>query len=74
MAIDAFNTEIETRAAQLGSYIVAITEYCEEKEMDEYDVAELLHPIVVEKVKTEFRQRNFFAGEKTQTLDEFFED
>ena len=74
MAIDAFNAEIEARAAQLGSYITAITEYCEDKDMDEYDVADLLHPIVVEKVKTEFRQRNFFVGERSQTLDEFFTD
>jgi hypothetical protein len=76
MALDNFNLEIEKRAAAhpTNSYIEAIKDFVEEKEMDEYDVVELLHPIIIEKVKNEFRQRSYFPGEKTATLDAFFDD
>lgn len=74
MALDNFNLEIETRALAKGSYIDALTEFCEEKEMDEYDVVELLHANIIAKVKDEFKQRNYFPGQKSATLDDFFSD
>ena len=65
--------EIETRALRLGSYIDAIIEFCFEKEIGDFEnVVELLNPILIEKVKTEFYEKNFIPEKKiTNSLVEF---
>lgn len=75
MSLDTLSLEIEKKAARVG-YIEAMIEFCEEKEIEEYeDVLEHLHPIVKEKIKQEFIQKNFIPRLKTSALlDNFFKD
>lgn len=57
--------EIEIRALRLGSYIDAIIEFCFEKEIGDFEnVVELLNPILIEKVKVEFYEKNFMPERK----------
>jgi hypothetical protein len=65
---DKLNIEIETRALQEGSYIEAIKDFCEEKEIYDYqDITILLHPIIINKLKAEFINKNYFKDKKNLT-------
>jgi hypothetical protein len=72
--IDAFSMDIELRAVRLGSHIEAVLEFCEEKNIEDYyDVTELLHPIVLEKLKSEFIQKKFFRDRTvSRSINEVF--
>ncbi len=75
MSIDSVSLEIEKKASKVG-YIEAMIEFCEEKQIDEYeDVLEHLHPIVKEKIKQEFIQKNYLPKLKVAaSLDNFFKE
>jgi hypothetical protein len=75
MSIDALSLEIERRATKVG-FIEAIIDFCEEKEILEYeDILEHLHPITKEKIKQEFIDKNFIPSKKSGfKLDNFFKD
>jgi hypothetical protein len=72
--LDKLNLEIEQRAYEEGSYIEAIKSFCEDRNvLDFEDVVEVLHPIVLQKVKAEFYEKKFFRGEKpVSKLNAFF--
>lgn len=72
--LDNFNLDIEQRAARTGSYIEAIIELCEEKNIPEFeDVVEMLNPIVLDKIKMEYIQKNYIPELKIEnSLKEFF--
>lgn len=67
--------DIEARALRDGGYIEAIINLCEEKGIYDFeDVVELLHPILLEKVKTEFKAKKFLSRDKIEnSLKDFFE-
>ena len=73
--LDKLNLEIEQRALEDGSYIDAIISFCEEKEIYDYeDVTSLLHPVVLEKLKAEYKLKRYFPDNKIKTkLSNFFE-
>ena len=75
MSIDSLSLEIEKKAQRVG-YIEAILEFCDEKELEDYeDIVEQLHPILKEKVKQEFIEKNYIPSLKRQTkLDNFFKE
>jgi hypothetical protein len=72
--LDKLNLEIEQRAYEEGSYVKAIISFCEEKHiLDFEDVTEALHPILIQKVKAEYRNGNYFReGKSISKLDSFF--
>lgn len=73
--LDSVNIEIEELALKNdGSYIDAIIEFSEKKDLlDVEDVLGMLHPIVYEKVKTEFIERNYIKDKpRNKSLDNFF--
>jgi hypothetical protein len=69
--------EIENRAITLdGSYARAVIEYCEEKNIYDYeDVTDQLSDILFNKIKTEFKMKGFIRNEKhkNQVDNTFFE-
>ena len=66
---------IEQYATERNSYIAAIVDFAEEKEIDVEDVVEVLHPQIIEKLKIEFVQKNFFKDKKIDnSLVSFFGD
>jgi uncharacterized protein (DUF4213/DUF364 family) len=73
MGIDNLSLDIERRALTVG-YINAFIEFCEEKEKDDYeDVLEMLHPILKDKIKQEFIEKNFLPHLKVKNpFDSFF--
>lgn len=75
MALDNLNLEIERRAAISGSYIEAIKDFCEEKEIYDFeDVTEQLDPILIKKIETEFIKKNYFRDKKiVHHTDTFFD-
>ena len=67
--------DIETRATRLHSYIEAILEYKEEKNIDDFeDITEQLNASLIEKVKTEFKLKHYFPEETFSNPDGFFEE
>lgn len=64
--LDGLSLIIENMAqANGGSYIDAVLEYQELNEIpDVEDITESLHPHILEKLKTEFKQKNYFPGLK----------
>lgn len=76
MEIDALNMEIERRFQETGSYIEAITDFAEENGVaDIEDIVDELHAVIIEKVKAEFIERNYFPGIKNETsLGDFLDD
>lgn len=76
MEIDALNLEIERRYNLNGSYIESITDFATENGvLDIEDIVDELHPVVVEKVKAEFIDRNYFPGMKNEnSLGDFLDD
>jgi hypothetical protein len=72
--IDNFTLEIETRAAANGSYIETITELCHEKNLCEYELADMLHDVIKDKLKEEFIRKNYIPKLKNHTsLESFFD-
>jgi len=71
--LNNFNMDIVQRAAICGSLREAIHELKEEKQIDDYeDIIELLHPIVLEKLKMEYYVGKCFPDMKIQnSLDSF---
>ena len=73
--LDSVNIEIEELALKNdGSYIDAIIEFSEKKGINDVeDVLEMLHPIVYEKVKSEFIEKNYIKDKpRNKSLDKFF--
>jgi hypothetical protein len=72
--INNLDKEIEVRASQCGSYIDAIIEFCYEKHIQDYEtIIELLNPILIEKIKVEFYEKNFIPEKKIKnSLADFF--
>jgi len=67
--------DIENRAARLHSYIEAILEYKEEKNIDDFeDITEQLNASIIEKVKMEFKLKHYFPEETFSNPDGFFEE
>ena len=72
MTINNLDIEIETRALVTGSYIEAITDFCQEKGIEEENIVDLLNPILLEKVKVEFYKKNYFPKKKIKnSLEDF---
>lgn len=75
--LDALSMEIERSAKEKGSYIDAILEFQKSKDIDDVeDIVDILHPIVVEKIKIEFIKKNFLPDQKIDNSisSEFFGD
>jgi hypothetical protein len=73
--LDLFNENIEIRAAACKSYIEAVVDFAEEKEVDFEDIVELLHPQIIEKLKIEFIQKNHFPNKKLpNSIEQFMKD
>lgn len=74
MAIDNLTLDIEKRALEHG-YIHAIINFCEEKRIYDYeDVLQLLHPILKEKIKQEFIDKNYIPSlKRKQKFNSFFD-
>lgn len=74
MMLDNLSLKIEKDALRLGSYILAVTEYCEENTMYDYhDMKELLHPCIIEKIKQEAIDKGFFPELKNKNKSNIFE-
>jgi hypothetical protein len=73
VTINNLDYEIEMRYLQNFSYIDSIIEYCNENRIPDYeDVIETLNPVLIEKIKVEFKKKRFFRDEKIVTLEDFF--
>ena len=75
--IDQFSQTIELLASENGgSYIEALIDFAHKNHIEEFEeLVDLLHPIVKDKVKTEFISKNYFPDRKVEgKLDEFFND
>lgn len=76
--LDGLNSEIERLAAKHnGSYIEAILEFRETREIHDFeDIVELLHDNVRDKVKQEFISKKFFPGKRVENAipSSLFED
>ena len=67
--------DIENRATRLHSYIEAILEYKEDKNIDDFeDITEQLNASLKEKIKMEFKLKHHFSKEKFTNPDGFFEE
>ena len=72
--MDNFTLEIEQRAAVNGSYKDTLMEICEERNLCEYELVDMLHPIILAKVKQEFIDLNHFPELKNDSsLESFFD-
>lgn len=73
--LDQTSISIEKKAVTIG-YIDAVLEYCEERGIEDYeDTIRNLHPILLEKIKQDFIDKNFFPNKKRKIkLNGFFDD
>ena len=66
--------EIEQRAIKVG-YMQAIIDFCEEKEIYDYeDVTEQLSDVLINKIKLEARKKNYFPDKKIKIINNVFDD
>jgi hypothetical protein len=75
MALSGINLQIENLVAggELN-YIEAVLHFCEENNIEIDEVADLIDPILKEKLKTEFVRLNYFSEKKIPNqLKDFFE-
>jgi len=71
--MDKMSLEIEQKALELGSYIDAVVDFAEERGFGEFEeIIPLLDPIVVEKIKQEFIDKNYLPSMKRKnSMKEF---
>lgn len=71
--MNAVSIEIEKRALQTNSYIEAVVDYCEDKQIgDIEDVVEILHPNIIEKIRVEAIKKNYFRDKKSENINDIF--
>lgn len=71
--MDNTTLTIENLAASLGSYIDATVAFKEKfPDMDFEDIIEVIHPNLVNKIKQEFINSNYFPDKKSTNIMEFF--
>jgi hypothetical protein len=65
--------EIEKKFLELGSYIDAVVDFAEERGFGEFEeIIPLLDPIVVDKIKNEFIEKNYLPSLKRKnSMKEF---
>jgi hypothetical protein len=67
MMLDALSVEIEQLAKENGSYIDAVLYFQAARKINDVeDIIEILHPIVVQRIKDEFIKKNFIRGIKVE--------
>jgi hypothetical protein len=72
--IDNFTLEIEHRAAVNGSYVETLVEICEERNLCEYEVIDMLHPVLWAKVRQEFiDKKNIPSLINHASMESFFD-
>lgn len=76
MNIDALSMDIERRALIYNSHINGLLDFCEEKEIEDYeDIYEQLHPILKKKIEQEFINRGYIRDKyRKNPMDSFFDD
>ncbi len=72
--IDQVTIKIEEIYLETGSYIDAIIEFANKFNIQDYeDILEVVNPILKEKIKQEFIDKNYFPDKKKQTsITDFF--
>lgn len=63
-----FSQHIELFAIKTGSYIDAVVDYCEKKDIEIESIKKLLSPSLKEKIKAEAEDLNLITGNKTSKL------
>jgi hypothetical protein len=70
--VDNISLKIEYAALKYGSYIEAILEFLEENEVyDSFDMKDILHPTIIQKLEQEFIDKRFFQGNKKININDF---
>lgn len=73
MSLDGISLQIEQLVAQEGlSYIDATIHFCQKFGLDLEEAKEILHPNLIEKIKTEFVKKNYFPDQKIENSIEDF--
>jgi len=73
--LDNLSLKIEELAAKEGSYIDAMTIFTEKMEYYDFeDLIEVLHPLVVQKIKQEFINKKYIPHlNQKNSIENFFE-
>jgi len=73
--IDNVSLQIEERALKNKSYIIAITEFCEENNIHDFeDLLEVIDKSIINKIKQEFIDKNFIPSlKKDNSIIDFME-
>ena len=76
MPLDGISLQIEQLVAKEQiSYVDATLHFCKKLKLDPDEIKDIVHPNIVDKLKTEFIKNNHFPDKKlNSSLSDFFSD